>query len=139
MGQAGGGGTVRVVPGRVCGRAGDLVPGEGARIVPLAAVFGVDGALYGSLLPRYPQIADQVGASAGQFGLALAGIGVGGVTGAVVATWVVRALGGPVRALAVAAPPSWRQGSPSPRRRRWRCSPWPSPRWACSTASSTPR
>jgi len=73
----------------------------GARIAPLAAVFGVNGALYGSLLPRYPQIADQVRAFAGQFGLVLAGVGVGGVTGAFVATWLVRALGGPVRALAV--------------------------------------
>jgi len=69
--------------------------------LPLAAVFGVNGAVYGTLLARYPQIADQVGATTGQFGLALAGIGVGGVTGAFAATRVVRALGGPLPALVV--------------------------------------
>jgi len=78
------------------------VPGRNAQVAPLGAVFAVNGAVYGSLLPRYPQIADQVGASVGQFGLALAGIGVGGVTGAFVATRAVRAIGGPRRALLVA-------------------------------------
>lgn len=78
------------------------MPGTNAQVAPLGAVFAVNGAVYGSLLPRYPQIADQVGASVGQFGLALAGIGVGGVTGAVVATRAVRAIGGPRRALLVA-------------------------------------
>lgn len=68
-------------------------------MAPLGVVFAVNGAMYGSLLPRYPQIADHVGASAGQFGLALAGIGVGGVTGAFGATRAVRAVGGPRRAL----------------------------------------
>lgn len=75
------------------------MPRTMSQVAPLGAVFAVNGALYGSLLPRYPQIADQVGASAGQFGLALAGIGVGGVTGALAATRAVRALGGPRRAL----------------------------------------
>ncbi|SMG19844.1 MFS transporter [Agreia pratensis] len=70
-----------------------------ARIAPLAAVFAINGAVYGSLLPRYPQLADQVGASAGEFGVALAGIGLGGVTGALVATRVIRLVGGPVPAL----------------------------------------
>lgn len=78
------------------------MPGRNAQVAPLGAVFAVNGAVYGSLLPRYPQIADQVGASVGQFGLALAGIGVGGVTGAFVATRAVRAIGGPRRALLVA-------------------------------------
>lgn len=89
-------------PGRVCGRTGEFVPGDSAKIAPLAAVFCVNGAVYGSLLTRYPQIADQVDATAGQFGLALAGIGVGGVTGAFAATPAVRALGGPVRTLLLA-------------------------------------
>lgn len=78
------------------------MPASDARVVPLALVFGVNGAVYGSLLSRYPQVADQVGATAGQFGLALAGIGVGGVTGAFAATRVVRFLGGPTRALMLA-------------------------------------
>ncbi len=78
------------------------MPAGSAQVLPLAAVFGVNGAVYGSLLSRYPQIADEVGATNGQFGLALAGIGVGGVTGAFAATHVVRVLGGPTRALVVA-------------------------------------
>lgn len=71
-------------------------------MAPLAAVFAVNGAVYGSLLPRYPQIADRVGASTGQFGVALAGIGVGGVVGAFTATRLVRAVGGPRTALLLA-------------------------------------
>lgn len=78
------------------------MPRRDAQAAPLGAVFAVNGAVYGSLLPRYPQIADHVGATTGQFGLALAGIGVGGVTGAFVATRAVRAIGGHRRALLVA-------------------------------------
>lgn len=87
------------VPGKSCGRAESVLPGSSARIAPLAAVFAINGAVYGSLLPRYPQLADQVGASAGEFGVALAGIGIGGITGALVATRAIRLLGGPVPAL----------------------------------------
>lgn len=71
-------------------------------MLPLAAVFGVNGALYGSLLPRFPQIADQLGASAGEFGLGLVGIGLGGTLGAFVATRAVAVLGGPLRTLRLA-------------------------------------
>jgi MFS family permease len=77
------------------------LPRSSARIAPLAAVFAINGAVYGSLLPRYPQLADQVDASVGEFGVALAGIGVGGITGALVATRTIRLLGGPIRALFV--------------------------------------
>ncbi|MFG6444668.1 MFS transporter [Microbacterium sp. P07] len=72
-----------------------------ARLAPLAAIFAMNGAVYGSLLPRYPQLADQAGASVGDFGVALAGIGVGGIAGALIATRTIRLLGGPVRALLV--------------------------------------
>jgi hypothetical protein len=77
------------------------LPRSSARIRPLAAVFAINGAVYGSLLPRYPQLADQVGASAGEYGVALAGIGLGGISGALIATRAIRLLGGPVTALLV--------------------------------------
>lgn len=73
-------------------------------VVPLQLVFAVNGALYGTLLPRYPQIADRVGATEGTFGLALLGAGVGGVLGSAAVTSVARRLGGPARAVASTAP-----------------------------------
>ncbi len=73
-------------------------------ILPLQIVFAVNGALYGTLLPRYPQIADRLGASEGAFGLAPLGAGVGGVLSSAAVTWVARRFGGPARAVAFAAP-----------------------------------
>lgn len=73
-------------------------------IRPLQAVFAVNGALYGTVLPRYPQIADRLQATEGEFGLALLGNGVGGILGAVAVTWLTRRIGGPTRVVAVAVP-----------------------------------
>lgn len=70
-------------------------------MIPLAGVFAVNGALYGSLLARFPQIAAQIGVSTSQFGLGLAGLGVGGVLGAFAATKIIRAMGGPLRTLQI--------------------------------------
>jgi hypothetical protein len=58
-----------------------------------ASAFAANGALYGSLLARYPEIADQVHTSAGAFGLALFASALGGLAGSLVARFVVRGLG----------------------------------------------
>lgn len=73
-------------------------------VVPLQVVFAVNGALYGTVLPRYPQIADRLLATEGQFGLALLGNGVGGLVGALLVTAVTRRIGGPARTTAWVVP-----------------------------------
>ncbi|MFC7243192.1 MFS transporter [Catellatospora aurea] len=61
-----------------------------------AAAFAVNGVLYGSLLTRYPEIADRVGAGESEFGAALFAAAMGGLLGSLVApalTWAVRGSG----------------------------------------------
>ncbi|GAB7044406.1 MULTISPECIES: MFS transporter [Catenuloplanes] len=55
-----------------------------------AIAFAVNGALYGSLLPRFPELADRVSASGSQFGLVLFGSAAGGLLGSLVAPLLIR-------------------------------------------------
>lgn len=79
------------------------------RLLALAVTFGVNGIGFPSLLPRYPQLADAVGASEAAFGLVLVGAGLGGLLGSVAAPLLARwvdllgtiRLGGVALALAV--------------------------------------
>ncbi len=57
------------------------------------ASFGVNGAVYGTLLTRFPEIADRVRAGEAVFGLVLFAGAVGGLVGAGVVPFVVRRLG----------------------------------------------
>lgn len=63
--------------------------------------FAANGALYGSVLSRYAEIADAVGASAQTFGAALAAGAVGGLVGAALSPVVMRRAG-PAAAVVVA-------------------------------------
>ncbi|GAA4198238.1 hypothetical protein GCM10022252_48360 [Streptosporangium oxazolinicum] len=58
-----------------------------------ALAFAVNGALYGSLLTRYPEIADRVGASEVTFGVVLFAAALGGMIGSVAAPLLVRKFG----------------------------------------------
>jgi len=58
-----------------------------------AVAFAVNGALYGSLLTRYPEIADRVSASETQFGVVLFAAAIGGLLGSLVAPLLARAVG----------------------------------------------
>jgi predicted MFS family arabinose efflux permease len=62
-------------------------------LLAVAATFAINGAILATLLPRYPQVAASTGASAAEFGLALAAIGVGGFVGAASAPVLARRLG----------------------------------------------
>jgi MFS family permease len=64
-----------------------------AELARPASAFLANGALYGSLLARYPEIADRVQASASAFGLALLAAAVGGFAGSLVARPVTRRIG----------------------------------------------
>ncbi len=66
-----------------------LVRGAG---LPLAS-FALNGAIYGTLLTRFPQIADRTGASEVAFGLVLFAGAVGGLVGAVLVPLLVRRVG----------------------------------------------
>ncbi|WP_250008299.1 MFS transporter [Actinoplanes sp. M2I2] len=55
--------------------------------------FVVNGALYGSLLSRFAEIADRVGAGEIAFGAALGAGAVGGLAGSVLTPWIARLLG----------------------------------------------
>lgn len=55
--------------------------------------FAVNGALYGSLLARFPEIADRVSASESQFGVALFAAAIGGLLGSLAAPRLTRAVG----------------------------------------------
>ncbi len=63
------------------------------RLLALAATFGINGISFPSLLPRYPQLADAVGASEAAFGLVLVGAGLGGLVGSVAAPLAARRVG----------------------------------------------
>lgn len=106
-----------------------------------ATGFAVNGALYGTLLSRYAEIAGHVGAGPAVFGAALAAGAVGGLAGSLLAPLAVRRLGdtaavratgclyallavtvalapGPVAlGLALVAPASWTAATTSPRTR----------------------
>ncbi|MGW4679968.1 MFS transporter [Micromonospora taraxaci] len=58
-----------------------------------AVAFAVNGALYGSLLTRFPEIADRVSASETQFGVVLFAAALGGLLGSLVAPLLARAVG----------------------------------------------
>ncbi|MEV1154504.1 MFS transporter [Micromonospora chokoriensis] len=58
-----------------------------------AVAFAVNGALYGSLLTRFPEIADRVSASETQFGVVLFAAAIGGLLGSLVAPVLARAVG----------------------------------------------
>ncbi|MCZ7375630.1 MFS transporter [Micromonospora sp. WMMC250] len=58
-----------------------------------AVAFAVNGALYGSLLTRFPEIADRVSASETQFGVVLFAAAIGGLLGSLVAPLLARAVG----------------------------------------------
>ncbi|MDG4780393.1 hypothetical protein O7614_12150 [Micromonospora sp. WMMD961] len=58
-----------------------------------AVAFAVNGALYGSLLTRFPEIADRVSASETQFGVVLFAAAIGGLLGSLVAPLLARAFG----------------------------------------------
>ena len=47
----------------------------------VSAMFFTNGALFASMLPRLPEIKDSLGLTDGQLGLALLGIGLGGLLG----------------------------------------------------------
>lgn len=57
-----------------------------------ACAFAVNGALYGSLLTRYPEIADRVAASGSEFGAVLFAAAMGGLLGSLAAPVLARAL-----------------------------------------------
>jgi hypothetical protein len=58
-----------------------------------AASFAVNGGLYGTLLSRYPELADHVGASEAGFGVALFAAAAGGLLGSVLAPALIRRVG----------------------------------------------
>lgn len=66
-----------------------------------ASSFALNGAIYGSLLTRYPEIADRVGASSAGFGVVLFAGALGGLLGAVVGPVAVRVLGNRLASVAV--------------------------------------
>jgi MFS family permease len=55
--------------------------------------FTANGALYGSLLARYPEIADRVHASNSEFGLALFASALGGLAGSLLSRLLIRRFG----------------------------------------------
>ncbi|WP_246158442.1 MFS transporter [Catellatospora sichuanensis] len=55
-----------------------------------ASAFVVNGALYGSLLTRYPEIADRVAASGSEFGVVLFAAAAGGLLGSLAAPALAR-------------------------------------------------
>lgn len=55
----------------------------------VSALFFTNGALFSSLLPRLPEIKSSLDLSAGQFGLALLGIGLGGLLGSLATRWLL--------------------------------------------------
>lgn len=52
-------------------------------------MFFTNGALFASILPRLPEIKDSLGLSDGQVGLALLGIGLGGLIGSLTTRWLL--------------------------------------------------
>lgn len=67
--------------------------GAGPGLVLVLGSFALNGALYGSLLSRYAEIADNVEAGEAAFGAVLAIAAVGGLVGSIVAPALVRFAG----------------------------------------------
>jgi MFS family permease len=55
----------------------------------VSALFFTNGALFSSLLPRLPEVKASLDLSAGQLGLALLGIGMGGLVGSLATRWLL--------------------------------------------------
>lgn len=55
----------------------------------VSALFFTNGALFSSLLPRLPEIKSSLNLSAGQLGLTLLGIGLGGLIGSLATRWLL--------------------------------------------------
>lgn len=62
-------------------------------LLAVAATFAINGAVLSSLLPRYPQIVANTGASEAEFGVSLAAIGLGGFVGSVIMPAVAARVG----------------------------------------------
>ena len=72
----------------------------------VSALFFTNGAMFASLLPRLPEIKASLGLTAGQLGLALLGIGLGGLLGSLATRWLlprVRSRGASVASTVVLA------------------------------------
>ncbi len=67
------------------GRDGRVARSVRMRVGAVAVVFAVNGALYGSLAPRLPDVADRLGIGPGGLGLLLLTFSIGGVAGSVAA------------------------------------------------------
>jgi MFS family permease len=65
----------------------------------VTALFFSNGASFPSVLPRLPEIKAELGLTDGELGLALLGVGVGGLAGSIVSRWLLPRLG--ARRLAV--------------------------------------
>lgn len=72
--------------------------------IAVAATFGVNAGVLGSLLPRFPEIADRLDAGEAAFGVALLAGGVGGVLGSAATPWVVSRAGGLLPAIRLSVP-----------------------------------
>lgn len=62
-------------------------------LLAVAATFAINGAVLSSLLPRYPQIVANTGASEAEFGVSLAAIGLGGFVGSAIMPAVAARVG----------------------------------------------
>jgi MFS family permease len=85
----------------------------------VSALFFTNGALFSSLLPRLPELKSSLDMTSGQLGLALLGIGLGGLVGSLATRWLLprahsrRAAVGSTLVLAAGSvlSPSWRLSS----------------------------
>ena len=59
----------------------------------VTALFLTNGAMFSTVLPRLPEIKDSLVLSDGQLGLALLGVGVGGLLGSTASRWLLPGLG----------------------------------------------
>lgn len=62
-------------------------------LIGVAVLFLVNGAAFGSWLPRLPELRDRLDLSLSQVGLVLAMVGVGGLTGSAASGWLVGRFG----------------------------------------------
>jgi len=59
----------------------------------VSALFLTNGALFATVLPRLPQVRDDLGLTDGQLGLALLGVGLGGLAGSIATRWLLPTVG----------------------------------------------
>ncbi|CAN5425371.1 MFS transporter [soil metagenome] len=71
----------------------DLGAPDRHALLAVAVTFGINGAVLSSLLPRFPQIVANTGATEATFGAALAAIGVGGFVGSAIMPALAARLG----------------------------------------------